>query len=64
MKDVLYRSREEFNFDLNEIDIESDAKLFEKFKEKIPVLIIKDKMFAKYKLNEGKLRKKLSSLIK
>jgi len=62
MKDILYNIQDEINFDLNEIDIESDRELFVKYKDKIPVLIIDGKMFAKYRIDEKKLRKKIANI--
>lgn len=60
MKVILTGLEKHFEFDLEEIDIESDKRLYEKYKEKIPVLLIDGKMFAKFLLDEGKLRNKLS----
>lgn len=60
MKSVLEKVGREYEFDLKEVNIESDENL--KFKDKIPVLIIDGTMFSKYRVDETKLRKKLSSL--
>ncbi|MCH7781643.1 glutaredoxin family protein [candidate division KSB1 bacterium] len=44
---------------LEKIDITEDKKIFEKFKEKIPVVFIGNKMAFKYIIDEIKLREKL-----
>ena len=59
MKLVLAVVKKDFEFELKEINIESDKILFETYKEKIPVLMLEEKMFAKYTLDENKLRRKL-----
>lgn len=48
----------EFNIEV--IDIETDAGL-QKYKLKIPVLMIDGIMFAKYEVNKDRLKKKLSN---
>lgn len=63
MKKIIQEFHVEFDFDFEEINIESDRKLFDKYKEKIPVLHCNGRMFAKYKIDERKLRKKLISKI-
>lgn len=45
-------------FNIKVIDIETDAGL-QKYKLKIPVLLIDGKMFAKYEINKDRLKKKL-----
>ena len=59
MKLVLAAVKKDFEFEVEEINIESDTTLFERYKLKIPVLMLDDKMFAKYTLDENKLRRKL-----
>lgn len=61
---VLKKVKNNINFELNIINIESDLDLYEKYSEKIPVLYINGKMFAKYKVDELKLLKKLNSVTK
>jgi len=61
MKGVLNKIHDEIDFELNEIDIESDPEIFEKYKEKIPVLMVDGKIFAKYRVDEENLRKKLTA---
>ncbi len=60
MKGLLYRLKKDFDFHLEEIDIRTEKGLFKKYKEKIPVLMIDGRMFAKYKVDESKLIKNLS----
>ena len=48
------------DFNIEVIDIENDAE-FQKYKLKIPVLMIDGKMFAKFEVNKDKLKKKLKS---
>ena len=48
---------------LKMIDIESNSDLFEKYKEKIPVVLINGKENFVYKVHEITLRKKLEKLI-
>ena len=61
MKVVLTNLQSEYGFKLTEFDIDSDNELFEKYKEKIPVLTINGKLFAKYRIDEKKFRKKLEN---
>jgi thioredoxin-related protein len=61
MKKDIQILRNEFNFNFSEVDINSDELLFDKYKDKIPVLEINGRMFAKFKIDENKLRSILSS---
>ncbi len=60
-KEILYRLREEIPFDLQEVDIESSEDLYEKFKERIPVVFVDGKQAFTYKIHERRLRRILSS---
>ena len=62
MKVILNKVRNECTFDLKETDIESDPVLNQKYKDKIPVLLINGKLFAKYRVSEVKLKEKLKSI--
>ncbi len=62
MKKVLNDFRTVYSFETEEIDIESDTGLFEKYMEKIPVLFLNGKIFAKYRIDREKFRKKLESI--
>lgn len=62
MKVILNKVRNEYTFDLKETDIESDPVLNQKYKDKIPVLLINGKLFAKYRVSEIKLKEKLKSI--
>lgn len=44
---------------IEKIDITGDKEIFKKFKEKIPVVFIDDRMAFKYFVDEKKLREKL-----
>jgi len=61
-KDTLLRIQMEFPFFLEEIDIEKDKTIFEKYKYLIPVIEIDDKMVSNYRVDENKLKSILSSL--
>lgn len=60
MKAELTELKKEFDFSLEEVNIETDKNSFEKYKEKIPVLMLQGRMLAKYKLNKTLLLKKLT----
>lgn len=60
MKEILKRVHKEIEFDLDEVDIEMNSEIYEKYNDKIPVLMIDERMFAKYRIDEAKLRKKLT----
>ena len=62
-KEVVERVLPDFAATLKMIDIESHSDLFEKYKEKIPVVRINGKENFVYKVNEITLRKKLEKLI-
>ena len=62
MKVIINNARNEYAFELKESDIESDPVLNQKYKDKIPVLLINGKLFAKYRVSEIKLKEKLKSL--
>ena len=62
MKIVLINVSNEYEFDLKETDIESDTELNQKYKDRIPVLLINGKLFAKYRVSEVKLKEKLKSI--
>lgn len=54
----------DFPVKLKITDIESDSELFERFKEKIPVVLINDIESFVYKVHPITLRKKLEKIIK
>lgn len=57
MKVVLNELKKEFIFFFEEVNIEKDPELFEKYKEKIPVLIYKGRMIGKYRIDKKKFIK-------
>ncbi len=58
-KAILKKYQSRFAFELLEIDIAKDARLFSEFKEQIPVIFINGKKLFKYRIDEAKLIKKL-----
>ena len=62
-KEIVERVLPDFPATLKMIDIEAHSDLFEKYKEKIPVVRINGKENFVYKVNEITLRKKLEKLI-
>lgn len=61
MKSDVMEIQSEYYFELEEIKIESDPELQIKYREKIPVLLINGKLFAKYRLDVANLKRKLNS---
>ena len=57
---VLDSVAREIPFELIKIDITKDKELFEKFKEKIPVVYINGRISFKYYVEEEKFREKLN----
>jgi glutaredoxin len=60
MKNELASLGKDFEYDLVEVNIETDKDLFERYKEKIPALMINGIIFAKFRLDLSKLKTKLS----
>ena len=54
---IILRVLEEIPFEFQEVDIESDEDLFEKFKEEIPVVFVNGERAFTYRVHEKKLRK-------
>ena len=61
MKYVIANLKKESEFDFEEINIELNETLFDKYKEKIPVLMLNGRMIAKYHISEEKLLQILTS---
>lgn len=60
-KEVVERVRASVPFEFHVIDIEADPELFERYKERVPVVVI-DKAFAyQYRVPEEDFRKRLAS---
>ena len=59
-KDVLARVRAQTPFDLEEIDIETDSTLRERFAMEIPVVFVDGRKAFKYRVDEEELRKRLA----
>ncbi len=62
-KEVIEQVISEFPAKLKMTDIESDPELFERYKEKIPVVLINRKESFVYKVHPVTLRKKLEQLL-
>lgn len=63
VKEKISRIKPVINFDLVEVDIESDKNLYEEFKEQIPVVFINGKKAFKYRVNEDEFIKRLKRLL-
>jgi glutaredoxin len=61
-KDVIVSVQDEFGFEIHEIDITQDSRLFEQYKESIPVIFIDGRKAFKYRVDPKELRKKLRGL--
>lgn len=59
MKAVITGISDEIDFKYEEINIESDKLLFEKYGKKIPVLSLNGRMIAKYSIDKDRLLKML-----
>ncbi len=62
-KAILVKVQKTFPFDLVEIDITRDDKIFKKFKEQIPVVFVNGKKAFKFRVDEDTLRKKIKRLL-
>ena len=62
-KEVIEQVIPDFPAELKMIDIESDPELFERYKEKIPVVLINGKENFVYKVHPVTFRKKLEKLL-
>ena len=58
-KSVLLKVQKEIPFEYCEINISNDLKLFDEFKEQIPVIFINEKKAFKFRVSSEDLRKKL-----
>ena len=59
MKSVLERVGREYPLTIKEIDISSDASLYARFAEEVPVLFLDGRKAFKYRVSEAALRRKL-----
>ncbi len=62
-KEVIGQVLPDFPAELKMTDIESDPELFERYKEKIPVVLINGEESFVYKIHPITLRKKLEKLM-
>jgi glutaredoxin len=56
-REIILRVLKEIPFEFQEVDIESDEDLFEKFKEEIPVVFVNGERAFTYRVNEERLRR-------
>jgi hypothetical protein len=61
-KEIVSRVLKDYPASVDFTDIESDPKLFERYKEKIPVVLINGEESFVYKVHETTLRKKLDKI--
>ena len=61
LKEVVKKVHHDINFEIKEIDITKDPKIFEKYKYDIPVVHINGLIAFKHRITESELRKKLKS---
>jgi hypothetical protein len=60
MKDIVRRVSESVPLSVQEVDVDSDPVLAERFGSEVPVLMIEGKKAAKYRITEDALRRVLS----
>ena len=63
-KEIIEQVIAEMPAELKTTDIESDPELFERYKEKIPVVLINGEESFVYKVHPITLRKKLEKILK
>lgn len=51
--------RQEWRFELQEVNIAGDAKMMEEFGTRIPLIWVEGKLVCKYRVDESRLRQKL-----
>lgn len=56
MKIIVLKIRKEKNFNFQVININEDKLLYEKYREKIPVLELNGRIIAKFRIDEDKLK--------
>ncbi len=56
MKIIVLKIRKENNFNFQVININEDKLLYEKYREKIPVLELNGRIIAKFRIDENKLK--------
>lgn len=56
-KAVLSKFAREYPLIVDEIDIESDSAIFEKYRYEIPVVLLNDRKIFKYRIDEKKLHR-------
>lgn len=59
VKEIILSARRVHPFDFREVDIRSNSRLYQRYKEKIPVVRIQGEDAFKYKLSERALIRKL-----
>lgn len=59
-KKILKKVQIDIPFETIEVDITKDSKLFEEYRDKIPVVFINGQKAFKYRVSENELRKRLN----
>ncbi len=59
-KAVLERVRRDLPFDFDEIDVDGDPALVEKYGLEVPVIVVGGRKHAKYRLDEAAFRRRLA----
>ena len=62
--EVLERIAARYDFEIEEVDIESNPGLYEKYKNEIPVIFLEGKKLFKFKVDEKQLIRALKSRTK
>ena len=60
VKATLHRVRRDIPFDLREIDIESTPKLYETYKEQVPLVFVNGRLAFKFRVDEKTFRRRLA----
>ena len=61
-KEILLQFQSEFSLEIKEFNIETDAGIFELYKEKIPVIKMNGEVLFYGRISESALRRKLQEL--
>lgn len=61
LKEVINKVKNEFDFEIKEIDITKDDEIFEKYKYDIPVVNLNGTIAFKHRITVDELRKKLKA---
>lgn len=62
-KALLVRFANQYPIEIEELNIEEDEGLFEKYRDEIPVIFLNGRKLFKYRIDEKKLRKVIQSAL-